>query len=663
MYRIFLIILIYLISSLSVFGFSGISADSDSIADKLHPGKYLAHEVSPKAIPPSPINLTIVEADFDYIYIVWEDVSDDETGFIIERHSEEDEYQNYDTVSANTTYYLDYRVEPYTYYYYRVKAINEDGESATSNEAIGQTNSLPHSPPRGPSDIRGEFNGNSHITVTWDDKSDNEDAFYIYKGESSSSIVFLDSVDANTTVFVDYAVEQQHTYYYYVTASNSYGISVPTDTLILEVEEISELEKPYLSILKTNSSSISLIWDSVSGNTIQYQLFRISENNDTLKLDPVSGTGFVDPDLNANTTYFYQILVTDAFSNKALSNVVKATTLPSFVANRTTDSLIAMFILSQRDKALVPDYSWYGDPVELTISDTLSLGITTNEALKISYPNALISQPEYNSKISEACKNTNEISIECWLKTSNTVCSEMTSVLTFGNERSTAFSLNCQPAADDLDKIVYSVNLATKTTNEGGYPTFLSNVSLYPNVLNHIVFSHDESGVEKFYINGQLVAESYRPSGFENWLETYTLVLANDLGQQKPWLGELYMCSLYNTALEPDDILSNYSASPFTQENFILNSTAYQMVLSPNPANDYVSIVITDPHEYAEITERYFIRIVNQYGQVMNETIVSDFMTGETIELEIDYLPPGIYTVNLYNQHALINTQKLLITR
>ena len=85
------------------------------------------------------------------------------------------------------------------------------------------------------------------------------------------------------------------------------------------------------------------------------------------------------------------------------------------------------------------------------------------------------------------------------------------------------------------------------------------------------------------------------------------------------------------------------------------------MKISPNPASNYFSLAITNANENSEITEKYFIRIVNQYGQISNEIIVSDHLTGEPFDIDINQLPSGMYSVNLYNQHVLINTQKLLI--
>lgn len=662
--RLFLIFISAFLSLISAFSSRHISSVTD-----ISTGKNQVSEILPitepfkLAVPITPLNLDTLETSFDYVLLIWEDVSEDETDFIIERHIEGEEFTNYDTVEANSTIYIDYRVQPQTLYFYRIKAVNTDGESEPSNEALAFTRSEPHSVPLKPFNLQGSFDETTHIILNWEDRSDNEEVFFIYRGTTLSTFTLIDSVTANTTAYSDYSIDQETTYYYYMIAKNSFGISETTDTIEIKVEEITFLESPILSINSTSSSDIQISWNSVPGNSIDYQVLRFMHNSDTMEFEPVLPNEFNDTDLNANTTYYYQILATDASANQSFSNIIQAKTLPGFVANRVSDSLIAMFILSERSNNAVPDFSWYGDPVKLNIADTLALEDNEKEALRISAPNALISLPQYNNKIPAACKNTDELSLECWLKTSENSISGPTTVLTFGNDSSTAFSLNCQPSPSDINKLVYSVNLSTKTTGAQGYPTFVTNEAIDPNVLNHIIFSHEKSGVEKFFINGHLVAEGYRPSGFDNWQDTYTLVLANDIDQQQPWLGELYMCSIYNTALTIEDISSNYKAAPFSEGNYIFNSVDYRMELTPNPATEYVNITITDIRENSEITERYHVNVVNQYGQVMLKVDVSDHLNGEPYSVFIDHLPPGLYLINLYNQHVMIRTEKLLITR
>ncbi len=87
---------------------------------------------------PSDLNLTVIsssEIDLD-----WQDNSDNEDGFKIERKTGVGgTWSQIGTVSANTTSYSDNGLSPNTAYYYRVCAYNTDGTSSYSNEPSATT--------------------------------------------------------------------------------------------------------------------------------------------------------------------------------------------------------------------------------------------------------------------------------------------------------------------------------------------------------------------------------------------------------------------------------------------------------------------------------------------------------------------------------------------
>jgi len=68
----------------------------------------------------------------------WQDNSDNEDGFIIERR-EEQEFAEIARVGADITQYMDTTVQPATAYCYRVRAFNAAGVSGPSNEACATT--------------------------------------------------------------------------------------------------------------------------------------------------------------------------------------------------------------------------------------------------------------------------------------------------------------------------------------------------------------------------------------------------------------------------------------------------------------------------------------------------------------------------------------------
>jgi ABC-type oligopeptide transport system substrate-binding subunit len=87
----------------------------------------------------TPANLTATAVSPSQIRLTWKDMSDNEIRFRIERRTGKAAYFTVNLVGSNVTEYLDTRLNPGTTYYYRVIASGLGGDSAPSNEAMGNT--------------------------------------------------------------------------------------------------------------------------------------------------------------------------------------------------------------------------------------------------------------------------------------------------------------------------------------------------------------------------------------------------------------------------------------------------------------------------------------------------------------------------------------------
>jgi len=71
--------------------------------------------------------------------LTWKDMSDDETGFVVERKEGSGSYHYAASVASDATEFVDAGLSANTSYTYRIKALNDYGESPTSNETSVKT--------------------------------------------------------------------------------------------------------------------------------------------------------------------------------------------------------------------------------------------------------------------------------------------------------------------------------------------------------------------------------------------------------------------------------------------------------------------------------------------------------------------------------------------
>jgi titin len=171
----------------------------------------------------APSTLTATALSSSQVKLTWADNSSDEQYFIIERKTgASGTYSTIaDYVNANTRTYTDTSASQNTEYYYRVRAYNGCGYSASSNEAGATTPPLTLN---APSNLTASPLSYSQIKLTWTDNSSNETRFYIErKTGASGTYSQVTYVGANATTYTDYNLKQNTEYYYRVRA---YGAGI-----------------------------------------------------------------------------------------------------------------------------------------------------------------------------------------------------------------------------------------------------------------------------------------------------------------------------------------------------------------------------------------------------------------------------------------------------
>ena len=160
-----------------------------------------------------------------FIALAWADNSLDETGFVIERST--DNGVNFSTLAnvvANVTTYDDLAVFGGYTYTYRVAAFNANGTSAY---AVSNSVAVPPdaTPPAAPSNLSVSNVTANTLTLNWQDNSNNETGFTIQRATNSTFTrnVVSFNVGPNITSYSDTGLSKKTQYFYRVLAFNNFN--------------------------------------------------------------------------------------------------------------------------------------------------------------------------------------------------------------------------------------------------------------------------------------------------------------------------------------------------------------------------------------------------------------------------------------------------------
>ncbi|MCL6519331.1 MAG: PQQ-binding-like beta-propeller repeat protein [Armatimonadetes bacterium] len=219
----------------------------------------------PAANPPS--NLVATALSETQVHLQWQDNSNDEYGFRIERKIAGGAYTFIANVGESVTTYTDSGLSSGQTYYYRVCAYQEAGNSAYSNEALVTTPGL-----AAPTDLVATPISETRVDLTWTDRSLDELGFRIERMVGPNGLFQqIAIVNAGVTTYSDVSVNPATNYYYRVRAFDATRVSTPSneDWALTPGKDFTEV-----SIGNTSRHQMALTFDagtaSIRSGLIQF---------------------------------------------------------------------------------------------------------------------------------------------------------------------------------------------------------------------------------------------------------------------------------------------------------------------------------------------------------------------------------------------------------
>jgi PKD repeat protein len=226
---------------------------------------------------------------------------------------------------------------------------------------------------------------------------------------------------------------------------------------------------------------------------------------------------------------------------------------------RVEGGLLALYRFDEAGGDTIHDTSGAGTPLDLVIPNAAAVTWRPG-SLAVQAP-VLIASPGAVTRLSEAVRTTNEVTIEAWLEPANLTQTGPARIVTLSSGTSGSnFMLGQGVYGGNADLV--DVRLRTTSTSTSGTPSLSTASGTLQRRLTHVVFTRDAAGVTRTWLDGLERATGTAAGDLSNWDTSFRLALANELSGDRPWLGDYHLVAVYDRALAPADIAQNYAAGP-----------------------------------------------------------------------------------------------------
>ena len=320
----------------------------------------------------TPSGFSITNVTATEISLAWNDNSNDETHFVIQRAdigaaglvgsgASAVVWVDVASPAAGSTTYTNTGLTSTFTYRYKIRACN--GETCTTASGVVEATTLaPSEPPAKPTALNVTATTSTSISLAWSDASNNETHFELQRapigaaavavaggGEEASALSWevVASPGANATSYTDTGLSSSYTYRYKLRACNGAGCSTASNVVEASTDAAAEVPpaKPTgLNATATTSTSVSLAWTDASNNETHFELQRAPIGAAALAVAAEGGdmasalawevvaspganaTSYTDTGLASSYTYRYKLNACNGSGCSTASNIIEVST-------------------------------------------------------------------------------------------------------------------------------------------------------------------------------------------------------------------------------------------------------------------------------------------------------------------------------------------------
>ncbi len=334
-----------------------------------------------KTPPNAPGDLAYTTLSASSVKLKWKDNSDNEESFVIYKDNSLIKSVNADTNETTID-----GLSLNTLYHFKVGAKNNGGENNSSSLDVNLSTALS----KAPTNLKLEVLSDTAIKLTWEDNSDDEKGFSIYRKKESGIFSKIATTADNIVTFTNVGLNEDTKYSYIVSSYNTIG----ENNSSLVYATTLKAPPPAVSNIKFNNitaNSMDINWTDNSTNESNFTIFT---NGSYSGIVNANITGFHITSLSPDHNYTFTVSAnnsgaeTNTSANTAtLPNPpvnVKATPLSSTQVKITWEnnsSTVTSFSIYRNNSLLIsgikPDKTEYTDTDNLSIDHNYSYVVKT----------------------------------------------------------------------------------------------------------------------------------------------------------------------------------------------------------------------------------------------------------------------------------------------
>ncbi|MBB3697316.1 fibronectin type III domain-containing protein [Flammeovirga yaeyamensis] len=224
------------------------------------------YTLSDDSAPKAPSSLNGVANGTSSVQLTWEDDISNELGFYVYRKDAlSEEFEKIADLTYNHQEFLDVNIDEGMTYEYKVASYNHLGEQLSD---IAQAQLGIHAP-----DNFELLHSDNKIYLKWDDLSNLESSYCIFRRSGNGSFVRIESLPSSTSQFVDENVYANINYEYYVAATYS-GEYYPSSIKAVNTHPQSPKGLTSLEVTEYTHGVVTVEWEDLNEDGDEYKVYR-----------------------------------------------------------------------------------------------------------------------------------------------------------------------------------------------------------------------------------------------------------------------------------------------------------------------------------------------------------------------------------------------------